>query len=197
MSYAEPFQASHQRRASSPDETASAERMDQASLRSQLESLHAGSFGWALSCCRRDFHLAEEVVQRTYVKVLSGKAVYREQGEFRTWLFAVIRATARDELRKRWLGDLRWARFARLRTPPEPEPESPPDVDRLAGALAQLPARQRQALELVFYHDMTLAAAAEVMGVTLGSAATHYDRGKKAIKRILEEAASNEHPSRT
>src|SRR5919201_2482885 len=75
--------------------------MDIAELKAELEKLHSASFGWALSCCRRDYAEAEEVLQTVYLKILEGKAQFRGEASLKTWLFAVIRKTAISEHRKR------------------------------------------------------------------------------------------------
>jgi RNA polymerase sigma-70 factor (ECF subfamily) len=58
---------------------------------------------------------------------------------------------------------------------------------RIRLALDRLGKRQREILELVFYQDMTIEDSAEVMGVSLGTARTHYERAKRRIIRELDE----------
>jgi RNA polymerase sigma-70 factor (ECF subfamily) len=61
---------------------------------------------------------------------------------------------------------------------------------RLADAVGRLSTRQGQVLHLVFYQDMTIEEAAAVMGTSVGTARTHYERGKKRLRRILEPKAA-------
>ena len=164
-------------------------------LAAQLQQLHAAAFGWALSCCAWDRPAAEDVLQSSYLKILDGRARFAGRSSFRTWVFGVIRRTAQEARRRALLG--RWLPFARRLLEPEaadgrPDPEAvlvrADETIRLARALARLPARQREVLHLVFYEDLTIAEAATLLGIALGTARTHYERGKAVLRRLLEEA---------
>ena len=164
--------------------------MQIADLKTELENLHEASFGWALHCCLRNRVQAEEVLQTVYLKVLQGKAVYREQSSVKTWLFAVIRKTAISERRKHLFQLLRNMTAVRAETlgsnQPQIDLERSQMQQRFQQALAGLPARQRETLHLVFYQDLSLSEAADVMGISIGSARRHYERGKKHLREALD-----------
>jgi RNA polymerase sigma factor (sigma-70 family) len=155
-------------------------------LSRELAALHASSFGWALACCGRDRDAAEDVLQQVYWKVLEGRARYGGQSALKTWLFGVIRLTAIEH--RRW-------RFVRKREVLVDEPidapaPSGPPVDRetaeaLARALTKVSDRQREVLHLVFYEGLSIAEASGIMGVSLGTARMHYERGKAALLDVL------------
>jgi RNA polymerase sigma-70 factor, ECF subfamily len=160
----------------------------------QVEGLHVESFGWARSCCRQDAEEAENVLQAVYLKVFEGKAVYDGRAAFKTWLFAVIRNTAAEGRRRRFFQQVALAR-REVAEPARAQPQSPERAAYLAeirtafrSLVAALPRRQAEVLQLVFYHDLSLAEAAVVMDVSLGSARTHYKRGKLRLKAAMEKA---------
>lgn len=159
--------------------------MEISELKGELEKLHPASFGWALSCCGRNPAEAEEVLQTVYLKILQGKAIYRGESKLQTWLFAVIRKTAISERRKQWLRTLISLPVMTLEDLGS-EFERSEMQQRFQRALAQLPARQRETLHLVFYQDLSLSEAAEVMNISLGSARRHYERGKKRLRATLD-----------
>jgi RNA polymerase sigma factor (sigma-70 family) len=169
--------------------------MDLAALRTQIELHHTESYGWALACCRHDPGEAETVLQTAYLKILEQKAVFNGSASFKTWLFSVIRNTARDDRRRTVLRALGLARYAKSNAGagsqmPADEAAYRSEVRGLfRQALSALPNRQREVLQLVFYHDLSLVEAAQVMRVSVGSARTHYERGKKRLRQQMEGVA--------
>jgi len=157
-----------------------------------LEEHHASAFTWCLHCCRGDRFEAEDVLQTVYLKVLQGRARFSGQSAFRTWLFAVIRLTAREGRRAmtRWLRrgalSLGMSVATDAATTPLDSLRAQEETRRIEGLLAGLSARQRDVLRLVFCHDLTIQEAAQVMGVTLGSARVHYERGKERLRKALD-----------
>ena len=170
----------------------SSAELSAADLEARLAELHEDSFGWSLRCCDWDYADAEDVLQTTYVKVISGRARFGGRSAFRTWLFGVIRQTAREQRRRARSHRERADRLSREPGAGRTEAPLPDELHErsersevLLAALAELPDRQREVLHLVFYQDLTIREAAEVMEVSLGSARVHYERGKKRLRSLL------------
>src|SRR5688572_22410974 len=161
-------------------------------LEAWLERLHEESFGWALSCCSGERARAEDVLQSAYMRVIAGRAVYSERSTFRTWLFGVIRRVASEHNRREQKEQKRTLRLEHPAVQDLADNRSAPDdfetARALHAALGQLPERQREILHLVFYQDMSIAEAAEVMEISVGSARTHYERGKARLRTLLEDS---------
>jgi RNA polymerase sigma factor (sigma-70 family) len=136
--------------------------------------------------------MAEEVLQSAYLTILSGRTRFNGDSSLKTWLFGVIRWTARTERRRRMLWINRHADSSVVKDIADPIRGADVAVEEsdqraaLVTALASLSVRQREVLQLVFYHGMTIEEAAAVMKVSLGSARTHYNRGKKALAQKLK-----------
>jgi len=160
-------------------------------LEVHLEREHAGAFAWALRCSGGVREEAEDALHAAYERILGGRAVFGGRSTFRTWLFGVIRHAAIEEQRR---GRFRLERlrlwFARngMADPRAEEQDGLIErerAERLIRALGRLSRRQGEMLHLVFYQEMTIAEAAGVLGVPVGTARTHYERGKARLRTLL------------
>ena len=163
--------------------------MERRDLESELERLHSHGYAWAMRCCRGDQTEAEDVLHLAYVKILEGKARFEGRSTFRTWLFGVVRYTAQEQRRWQWNQALRLGRWWREQPSEVPGPveglAAEESRTRLRGAMGRLSTKQGEVLHLVFYQDLTIQEAAEVLTMRVGTARTHYERGKARLRTLL------------
>ena len=168
--------------------------MNQQQMEKELERLHHQGFAWALRCCFENKEAAEEVLQNTYLKILEGKARYLERSAFKTWFFSVIRFTAIDyyQTNKKWQKVTGEMNDLLLELPGTDNIDLDRDAVQQGAlflrALSQLSPQQSNLLHLVFYQNCTIQEAAQIMNIQLGTARTHYKRGKRQLRECLLKA---------
>ena len=166
--------------------------MNRDDLEAELVRFHPDAFAWAVRCASGDREVAEDALQIAYERILGGRACFDGRSGFRTWLFGVVRRTTLEERRKGWL------RLTRLRRWFQRDGERPghggeagdrlvenEQVARLRQAVARLSPRQQAVVHLVFYQELTVEEAAAVLGIPVGTARTHYERGKARLRALL------------
>jgi len=127
---------------------------------------------------------AEEVVQDAYVKV---HGALRRVREPEAYLRTTVVNLSRSRLRRRSVA-------AAHRPEPLPDAASAETgalehVQRAAvvTALHRLPRRQREAVVLRYYADLSEAQTAAAMGCSVGSVKSHTARALAALRPLLEE----------
>ena len=164
--------------------------VEKSQLEEELKKLHKDSFAWAMTCANYDHVEAEDILQTTYEKIYDQRAIFEKRASFKTWLFGVIYYTSREFYRKKKVRDLALKKLF-LKSPEEVEYSPEKCIldeelkSKLKTALVKLPRKQKEIIELILYHEMTIAEASEVMNIGLGSAKTHYHRAKKKLYELL------------
>jgi RNA polymerase sigma factor (sigma-70 family) len=156
-------------------------------LRDELARVHSQAYAWAVRCCREDRGEAEDVLHEAYMKVLDGRARFEGRSSFKTWLLGVVRHTAHEHARRSWRRLMRLERWWKERE--DAGSDMPGDegrVGELTTALSRLSKRQQEVLHLVFYQNLTINEAAEVLAMPVGTARTHYERGKSRLRQLLD-----------
>jgi RNA polymerase sigma-70 factor (ECF subfamily) len=149
--------------------------------------------------------VAEEVVQDTWVGVLRGLPRFAGRSTFRTWLLSILvnraRSTGVAENRSVPVGDAAGpvvdaARFdasGAWAQPPRQWSEEVEDrvlaqslADRIAAAIEQLPARQREVVMLRDVDGLTSEEVCEALEISEGNQRVLLHRGRSRLRSALE-----------
>jgi RNA polymerase sigma-70 factor (ECF subfamily) len=139
-----------------------------------------------------DERTAEDLTQTTFLKIHRARSTYQRGAPVEPWVFAIARRT--------WLDHRR----SRRRHPEDlsadgvvPEPASrdeaaegfdrldPAVADALQAGLAALPEAQREAVLLLKAEGLSVADAAQIVGVTPGALKVRAHRGYEALRKAI------------
>jgi len=143
--------------------------MNQDLAQQWYEQYKTGIFRFALSILK-DSHLAEDVLQETFLRLLSGKYTVQE-GKQQAWLYKVARNLCYDILRNR-------GREVALAVVHNGERYA--YIDLLAG----LDLMEKEIVTLKIVGGLTHKEIAGVMGLTVHATKKRYER---AIQKLREE----------
>jgi RNA polymerase sigma-70 factor (sigma-E family) len=135
----------------------------------------------------RDTPTAEEVVQEAFVAMHGGWQRLEDTEKALAYLRQAVVNKSRSVLRHRVVVE------KNLQNPPPDMPSAEHGAftllerDEVVKALRKLPERQREAIVLRYYLDLSEADIAATMGISRGAVKSHTARGMAALRAALEE----------
>jgi RNA polymerase sigma-70 factor (sigma-E family) len=131
--------------------------------------------------------LAEDMAHDAFVR-LAGRLLHlRQPGDFSAYLRRTVVNVTMSQFRRRRVEQRYLRRAATIR---HPEPTEP-DVatrDQMRLALLRLPARQRTAIVLRFYEDLSDSQTAEFMSCRPGTVRSLVARGMQTLRPLIRGA---------
>jgi RNA polymerase sigma-70 factor (sigma-E family) len=134
-----------------------------------------------------DREAAEEVVQDSFVRLHTGADRLRDPAKAPAWLRSAVLNGARSRLRRRGVRRRHLAPVPGSSPAAEVAAIAGDDHRRIIAALRTLPTRQREAIVLRFYADLSEAETAAAMRVSAGSVKQHVHRGLASLGSVLED----------
>jgi RNA polymerase sigma factor (sigma-70 family) len=125
---------------------------------------------------------ALDVVQDAFARALRRRSSFRGDGDLEAWVWRIVLNGARDRRR----AQARERPVERL----EPTVEANGTDDDLRHSLFALPERQRLAVFLRYYADLTYDQIAEALGVRHGTVAASLNAAHARLRKDLEEVTT-------
>lgn len=134
---------------------------------------------------------AQDLAQETFLRMCVNARRYRPEGRFQSWLFRIAGNLARSQLRRRKI--LRWVAFEpAVHEPASSERSAQESLERrvedagVRDAILVLPDRQREALLLRTFEEMSYQEIADAMNTSVGAVESLLHRATTALRRELE-----------
>ncbi|MET3131745.1 RNA polymerase sigma factor (sigma-70 family) [Oxalobacteraceae bacterium GrIS 1.11] len=174
-----------------------AARRDGAAFRALYNATSAKLFGFALRILHKR-ELAEDALQEGFVAIWNHAGAYQSHlAAPMTWMATIVRNKAFDLLRRsdgaaeidaeQFDIELLYALRDTQASPIEALQMSD-DAKALAHCMAALESRQRQAIGLAFYHDLSHSEVARQLALPIGTVKSWIRRGLERLKTCLEQA---------
>jgi RNA polymerase sigma-70 factor, ECF subfamily len=161
----------------------------------QIFNMFRGPLYSYLARTTGDRHLAEDLLQDTFLRMVKHLDRYEESGKFKAWLFRIAANRVRDWARRRSRSE-RVGGASRgddedgttvvdrpVEAPPEAAAIHQEAVGQLEMELAALDADEREVLVLRHYSGLSFREIADIMGAPLG---TVLARGHRALGKLRE-----------
>ena len=141
-----------------------------------------------------DASKAEDIAQEAFVRLWKQAESWESRARVKTWLLTVVKNLCLDE--KRRLGSESRA-FSKMLYEDTEASKSTDDAycekekaSVINEALLDLPQRQRQAVQLVYFSECANTEAAEAMKVSVGALESLLSRGRAQLKDRLADPCS-------
>jgi RNA polymerase sigma-70 factor (sigma-E family) len=164
-----------------------AARLDAGQAVMQLYAAHHRALVRLATLLVRDIPTAEEVVQDAFIGMRDAWHRLRDPEQALAYLRQAVVNRSRSVLRHRTVADKN----------PQPAPPDMPSAEdevllqlqrsQVVAALRELPARQREAIVLRYYADLSEAEIAAAMGISRGAVKSHTARGMAAFRAAMEQ----------
>ena len=136
----------------------------------------------------RDMDTAEDVAQESFIKAYEKLASFEARASFKSWLFQIVVNTARNKLRefRRPTVDIDKVHLA-VGATAEKALVHTAVADLLQDEVDKLPIKQKTALMLRVYEDMSFKEIAEIMDCPYDTAKANYRHALLKLRQTFEQ----------
>lgn len=161
---------------------------DEDAFRSLVREVYPTLRRWALARTGNPDD-ADEVVQRTLIRMHRGLGDFSGEGQLTTWLYRILANAATDLERSRATHGLSAREPVEESAAPWPDPVRTVHAGRMAAVVRDffdaLPPRQREVLELVDHEGLRPVDVAEMLDIEPVTVRANLFKARRAVRRAM------------
>jgi RNA polymerase sigma-70 factor (ECF subfamily) len=165
-------------------------RRDEAAL-AELFTRHRGGVHRFLVRRVRSDAVAEELTNEVFLEVWRHAHTFQGRASVTTWILTIARNRAASLLRKRHdeaLDDATAAAVADGADTPDIAVQKDSTAQALRRCLVRLSPDHREIVDLVYYHDLSVAEVAEIVGIPEATVKTRMFYARRKLSDLMAEA---------
>lgn len=150
-------------------------------------------YRFILRLTRRE-SLAEDLLNEVFIEAWRQAGKFEGRSQVSTWLLGIARYKTLNAMRQRQDEALNEDALAQIEDPADSAETMVEQADRaskLRRCLCQLSPAHREIIDLVYYHEKSVAEAGEIVGVPPGTVKTRMFHARKRLAELLEAAGVN------
>jgi RNA polymerase sigma-70 factor, ECF subfamily len=160
---------------------------DREALDELLKAVQGPLYGYVFKLTG-DGALAEDVLQEVFLRIYRKLGWLRDPELFRPWAYRIASREAFRRLRReqRWFEQVRDEGVLEAIPALPPEEEFAPElIEHLPRFIARVSPASRAVLILHYFHEMSLAEVADVLGLALGTVKSRLSYGLYSLRRAI------------
>jgi RNA polymerase sigma-70 factor (ECF subfamily) len=130
---------------------------------------------------------AEDVTQNTLVIAWRTASTYRGEGRLIAWLLGIVHHTAMKAIRNStsYLDDVATEIISQDQPSPEEQAQVKDELRGVRQGIQGLSSEHRAVLELVFYQELSLKEAAQVLRIPIGTVKSRLSYARNHLRGVL------------
>jgi len=138
----------------------------------------------------KDSHLAEDIFQDVFIKVNKNLSTFQGNSSIKTWIIRITINTCKDYLKSAWnqkVVPMTEYEENTIHTDEDYKAVEQQDQNQLIReTVMNLPDKYKDIIVCVYFQDMTISDAANILKIAEGTAKSRLSRAKEKLKTYLE-----------
>lgn len=139
----------------------------------------------------RDRAVAEDILSDAFLDIWRQASKFEGRASVSTWILAIARFKALSHLRRRFEEQLDQEIIDTIPDPaedPEQVLQTKSRTELLRKSIAQLPSAQAEVVDLVYYHDKSIAEVASITGIREATVKTRMFYARRKLADLVKAA---------